>query len=180
MSLIDLLFQQQLILISLGLGLLPLVLAALMVLVKAIRGLIATISQRRAAAKQRRQQRIEQQAEENRAAAMLDGLVDEDELLDADDDLPAGEAVIHQVKVGDAPEAGAEAEGDEEGEEGEEHSSEDAPTGAMQDILNAVFVDEEADARVEVLLQDAQDIAAADLAVFAQNIADELDARAAS
>lgn len=175
MSLIDLLFQQQLIVISLGLVLLPLGLAALMVLVKAIRSLSAAISQRRIAVKQRRQQRIEQQAQENRAAAMLDGF--DEPVWDEEDDLPVDEAVIHRVKAPDAPEA---TEAGEEGAESEKNHEGDAPAGVMQDILNSVFVDEEADARVEVLLADAQDITAADLAVFARTIADELDVRAAS
>jgi len=170
MSLIDLLFQQQLILISLGMVLLPLSIAVLMITLKAVRSIFAY---RRTMAVKRRQHKTER-AEQDRATAMVSDLVDEDDVFTDEDDLPVTDAVIHQVKAEDTPEEIA----PDEASENKEQS--DAPTGAMQDILNSVFVDDEANERFEVLLRDAQDISATDLAMFARRIADELDTRVAS
>lgn len=198
MSLIDLLFKQQLILISLGLVLLPLGIAIGMVMIKVLR---AVIAQQKAAAVKRRQQKAARaakakaqakaRAKRNRAEAMVDELMgDEFDEVD-DDDLPVEEVVVKRVSA-EAPlpvtknapiktvSAEGEAEATEANGDNAQSDSGDNSENAMQSILDDVFVDDEASERYEVLLSETENINATDLAAFANRIAQQLEERLAS
>lgn len=68
----------------------------------------------------------------------------------------------------------------ETGSKSSEESNEEKPDDAVQDILNSVFVDDEANALMETLLSGTEDISAKEVLTFARQIADELGVSSAT
>lgn len=165
MSIIERMAEQQIIVISLLVTLIPFALAALLVLLRISRKFV----------KRLKQTRVRKRVARKQAALLTDeGYVDDEYEDDpySEDEMqyeaapPVSEAEIKEnVDEEDDPEDDPE-EDSEETEDSEEVSSE------MMDLLNDVFVDEESLQRIKVLLQDSEDITAAELLTMTKNVAE--------
>ena len=169
MSIIDLIMENQLIIISLGIGLLPLILAALLFLKPRISKFFRGIKQRRQLAKQEAFANNGSRARGNR---------------DADNNANVFQQVVADEE--EASDAIAEDQIDEEEAEQEEENPETPVTeesqkdNAMQDLLASVFEDTGALEKFEVLLSDATEIDSEELLELCNEIASGLRHAASS
>lgn len=160
MSLVDFIKDNPIIGLSVGLALLPLLVAVLVVLHKKLKAL----SRARAANRQSQGEAI--------VAALVENA---NEALDAplllDEDADAEDALADDV------EAEAIAEELQEEVAANEAQNEPETDSAIQSLLTDVFMDDGSDERYRALVGDAQPIAASDLAAFAEQVAQELGVR---
>lgn len=165
MSIIDLIMENQMIILSLGIGLLPLLLAAFLFMKPRISKFFRGIKQRRQLAKQEAIAHSD-----NRARKNLD--VDAFQQVIADED--------------ETSDAVAEDHVDEDEDEQEEENPETAVAeesqkdNAMQDLLSSVFEDTGALEKFEVLLSDATPIDSEELLELCNEIANGLRHAASS
>ncbi|MBZ0296209.1 MAG: hypothetical protein K8L99_26860 [Anaerolineae bacterium] len=155
MSLLELILDQQLIVITLGAAAGLLLIAVLAIVGMRVRALVMRLrakkSKKKAIEKARRQRAIA-----HRAAA--------------------NEEVVETAAANKQGEAGS-AEADEEDEDEDEEEEPAIPPG-MQDILSNVFADDQAASRYEALLKGTEPIDMDELAAFTQQIAARLTGEA--
>lgn len=152
MSLLDMMLADRRILLALAAALAPLALAALLGVALQVRRL----AQRRAA----------RRAEDDVFALAAMGLADEPADQPADPRAAAGVSPAHEV-------SDAEAAPDDEPEAAPDGEN-DAPGSAIQSLLDSVFTDEAETNRLAHLLDELDDIPAADLAALCESVAGRL------
>lgn len=160
MSIIERLAEQQIIVISLLVTLIPFALAALLVVLRIVRKLVNRLKQARA---------------EKRMARQQETLLANAEYMDDeyDDDMLLSDEEMQYEAVPNLPVAEEETDEtvDDDEESGDEDDSEEASSEIMQ-LLNDVFVDEESLQRYEVLLQDSEEITADELVTMVKYVAE--------
>lgn len=169
MSLFDLILEQQIILVSIILALVPLLAALILLVLSRMRKLRA----RRAAEKQADLAAAKQSGRRRRrgAAAVSEIAVEPQ---------PVGAAAAYEAST-EAYDEDEEDEEDPEAEEDEEGGidPESLVASEMQSLLEDVFFDEEAFARYEVLLDGKDNVDIQALASLAEEVAAQLHARSA-
>lgn len=158
MSFIDLILKQDLILISLGFVLLPLFLAVGMVFFRAVRAMITRM--KAAQLKRKQEKKVRRSAKPQPVQHFTDDPYRD--VIEDDEENRIGKP-LNDEEVDEIEE-----------EQAETATAEATVTNAMQDILNDVFVDDGTNERVEILLSEAEEITAQDLADFAERIAERL------
>mgnify|MGYP005840306787 CR=1 FL=1 len=195
MSISEIILGNQIIVVSIGIAFLIMLMAVVLALLPRLRRIATAVKQARAArqshapAKRRRRANEDELLEDT--ALANSGIFEAAVTPDAGGQPTP--AKIHVISAsGSLPIAGAKAipaggtvptpaPAVPPAVEASQSQSQDQPVSdAMSDILSSVFVDEEANARYQVLLQGVNDIAAADLAAWCENVAAQLRARSAA
>ena len=200
MSVIDIILDNQIILITLGLAALPLIAAVLLFTTPRLREKMAQIKDARQQARIEKEKLAARQKARAKARAKQaharrkskstssksvpqDAIDNEDDYDDDDDeyyedDDESESTAERHVKVKAEVTAADEVEEDEDDGEEDDESGEDSEiSDEMQSLLSDVFVDEEANARMEVLLSDTVEIEVTDLLELSNQVADKLGAK---
>lgn len=199
MALIDLILQQKIIVLSIGFAMLFMMAAALLIIIPRVRRFLRLLAEVRARIPEPEQpvQVQEQEYREEIPYDLPDPVVDRTPMPPTAQQISvapneAAKAELNQVQTISAQDQTQKSAGGEpvkvnkvettEGEEEkkpeetkkEEKSAGDTVSSAMQDILSSVFADDEANARYDTLLEDTEKVDASELAVFCQQISDQL------
>jgi hypothetical protein len=172
MSLLDFILDNQLIVISIAAALVPLILAFVYVVIRRVRNMLKKRARRKAEVAL--QASIVAQERRAEAAARREQMVSAEAPADltpaAQTAVAPGQPIMPGVEASEQTET-EETEGDEdEKEEGDETSDK------MQDLLASVFVDEEAEAHMAVLLSGTQNPDIHELVQLGQSVAAQLRA----
>jgi hypothetical protein len=177
---IDIFLENQIILITLGLAVLPLIAAVLLLAIPRVRARVAKMKEARKQARSEKhqlnaaQKKAKARAKKRKASSAAPMPTDdeyEDEQYEAE---TAAVSSKRQSTSEARPEEAAELEDDESEYEDDELTEEGEVSGEMQSLLSNVFVDEEANARMEVLLSNTVEIEATDLLELCNQVADKL------
>jgi hypothetical protein len=197
MDLMDLILKQKIIVLSIGLAILILMAAAMVIVVPRIRRFLRLLAETKAqmpALEERGQ--IPQQdyrdeyqydltnrspmrptAQELPAAQPTGVNADVTPIQTTSGRTQPAQSADGPVQVNKVEAANIREEKKPAGTKNEEKPSGETVSSAMQDILSSVFTDDEALARYETLLDGTEKIDASELAVFCQQISDQLRSR---
>lgn len=155
MSLLDLILEKQIVVMSIGFALIPLLLAVLLVAGRRLRRVIAAYKQRRAEATllKAAQQEEQRQRKQQRASARQVVTLEEEVAVPV---VPKAKSPVQEVPQEEA------------------QKEEETLSPEMQDILSSVFGDEESSAQYEILLADLGDVEIDDLLVLCNEVAGQL------